>query len=32
MGSILLKNCYYIFLSAEEEPLRGRDILIRDHQ
>lgn len=32
MGSILLKNCYYIFLSAEEEPLRGQDILIRDHQ
>jgi 8-oxoguanine deaminase len=28
MGSILLKNCFYIFLSAEEGSRRGEDILI----
>jgi cytosine/adenosine deaminase-related metal-dependent hydrolase len=32
MRSILLKNCFYIFLSADEESKRGEDILIRDNR
>jgi len=32
MSSILLKNCFYIFLSAGEESRRGEDILIRDNR
>jgi 8-oxoguanine deaminase len=32
MSSILLKNCFYIFLSADEEPRRGEDILIRENR
>ena len=28
----MLKNCFYIFLSADEEPRRGDDILIRDNR
>lgn len=32
MSSILLKNCFYIFLSAEEESRRGEDILIRENR
>jgi len=32
MGSILLKNCYYIFLSADQESLCGKDILIRENR
>ena len=31
MSSLLLKNCFYIFLSADEKPRRGEDILIRDN-
>ena len=30
MSSILLKNCFYIFLSADEAPRRGEDILLRE--
>ena len=29
MNTVLLKNCYYIFRSSNEESLRGQDILIR---
>jgi cytosine/adenosine deaminase-related metal-dependent hydrolase len=32
MSSILLKNCFYIFLSADEESRRGDDILIRENR
>jgi cytosine/adenosine deaminase-related metal-dependent hydrolase len=32
MSSILLKNCFYIFLSADEESRRGEDILIRKNR
>lgn len=32
MGTTLLKNCFYIFLSADEYPRHGEDILIRDHR
>jgi cytosine/adenosine deaminase-related metal-dependent hydrolase len=32
MSSLLLKNCFYIFLSADEESRRGDDILIRDNR
>jgi cytosine/adenosine deaminase-related metal-dependent hydrolase len=32
MNSILLKNCFYIFLSADEGSRRGDDILIRDNR
>jgi cytosine/adenosine deaminase-related metal-dependent hydrolase len=32
MSSILLKNCFYIFLSADEESRRGEDILIRQNR
>lgn len=32
MSSILLKNCFYIFLSADEESRRGEDILIRENR
>ena len=32
MGTTLLKNCFYIFLSADEDPRRGEDILIQDHR
>ncbi|MGD9080556.1 MAG: 8-oxoguanine deaminase [Desulfobacterales bacterium] len=32
MSSILLKNCFYIFLAADEESRRGDDILIRDNR
>ena len=32
MSSILLKNCFYIFLSADEESQRGDDILIRENR
>ncbi len=31
MSSILLKNCFYIFISADEKSRRGDDILIRDN-
>ena len=30
MSSILLKSCFYIFLSADEGSRRGEDILIRE--
>ncbi|MGW8301543.1 MAG: 8-oxoguanine deaminase [Desulfobacterales bacterium] len=32
MSSILLKNCFYIFLSADEESRQGEDILIRENR
>ena len=32
MSSILLKNCFYIFLSADEKSRRGDDILIRGNR
>jgi hypothetical protein len=32
MSSILLKNCFYIFLSADQESRRGDDILIRENR
>ncbi len=32
MSAILLKNCCYIFLSADEGSRRGEDILIRDNR
>ena len=32
MSSLLLKNCFYIFLSADEESRRGDDILIRENR
>jgi cytosine/adenosine deaminase-related metal-dependent hydrolase len=32
MRSILLKNCFYIFLSADEESRRSEDILIRENR
>jgi cytosine/adenosine deaminase-related metal-dependent hydrolase len=32
MSSLLLKNCFYIFLSADEEPRRGDDILVRENR
>jgi cytosine/adenosine deaminase-related metal-dependent hydrolase len=32
MSSILLKNCFYIFLSTDEESRRGDDILIRENR
>ncbi|MBT8368316.1 MAG: 8-oxoguanine deaminase [Deltaproteobacteria bacterium] len=32
MNSILLKNCFYIFVAADEEARRGEDILIRDNR
>lgn len=32
MSSILLKNCFYIFVSADEEARRGDDILIRENR
>ena len=32
MSTILLKNCFYIFLSAQDESRRGDDILIRDNR
>jgi cytosine/adenosine deaminase-related metal-dependent hydrolase len=32
MSSILLKNCFYIFLSADAESRRGDDILIRENR
>ncbi len=32
MSSILLKNCFYIFLSVDEESRRGDDILIRENR
>jgi cytosine/adenosine deaminase-related metal-dependent hydrolase len=32
MSSILLKNCFYIFLSAEDGSRRGEDILIRNNR
>jgi cytosine/adenosine deaminase-related metal-dependent hydrolase len=32
MSSILLKDCFYIFVSAGEEARRGDDILIRDNR
>ena len=32
MSSILLKNCFYIFLSADEASRRGEDILIRQNR
>ena len=30
--SLLLKNCYYVFLSADGGSRRGDDILIRDNR
>ena len=32
MNTILLKNCFYIFQSADQEPRRGDDIFIRDNR
>jgi len=32
MSSILLKNCFYIFISADQESRRGDDILIRENR
>ncbi len=32
MSSILLKNCFYIFLSVDEGSRRGDDILIRENR
>ena len=32
MGAILLKNCFYIFVAADEEARRGDDILVRDNR
>ncbi|MGD2186762.1 MAG: 8-oxoguanine deaminase, partial [Desulfobacterales bacterium] len=32
MSTILLKNCFYIFLSADEGSRRGDDILIRENR
>jgi 8-oxoguanine deaminase len=32
MNSILLKNCYYIFISADEAPRHGEDILIEGNR
>ena len=32
MSSLLLKNCFYIFLAADEKPRRGEDILIRENR
>jgi cytosine/adenosine deaminase-related metal-dependent hydrolase len=32
MSTILLKNCFYILLSAEDGSRRGEDILIRDNR
>ena len=32
MSSLLLKNCFYIFLSADEESRRGDDILIQENR
>ncbi len=32
MGAILLKNCFYVFVAADEEARRGEDILIRDNR
>jgi cytosine/adenosine deaminase-related metal-dependent hydrolase len=30
MASLLLKNCYFLYRSSEQEPLKGCDILIQD--
>lgn len=32
MSKILLKDCYYILKSTDEEPLRGYDLLIDDNK
>ncbi len=32
MNSILLKNCFYIFVCADQKARRGDDILIRDNR
>ncbi|MGD8667923.1 MAG: amidohydrolase family protein, partial [Desulfobacterales bacterium] len=32
MVTILLKNCFYIFVAADEKARRGEDILIRDNR
>ncbi len=32
MSALLLKNCFYMFLSADEKPRRGEDILIRENR
>jgi len=32
MATMLLKNCFYIFISAEEEARRYEDILIRENR
>lgn len=32
MTTLLLKDCFYIHRSAEEEPLKGWDILVRDNR
>ena len=32
MSSILLKNCFYIFLAVDEASRQGDDILIRDNR
>lgn len=32
MGTILLKNCFYVFLSAEDGFRQGVDILVRDNR
>ena len=31
MSTLLLKNCFYIYLSSDKEELRGYDILIKDN-
>lgn len=32
MPTLLLKNCFYIHRSSDEQPIRGGDILIRDNR
>ncbi len=31
MSTLLLKNCFYIYLSSEKEPLKDYDILIKNN-
>jgi len=32
VATTLLKNCFYILLSADEQPRRGEDLLIRENR
>ena len=32
MATLLLKDCFYIHRSAEEEALQGYDLLVRDNR